>query len=232
MQTTSSADDMGDRTLTASLQLLVKQDESDRRLDASLRDLGITAAWSQIKSTVHAELVERRQGLYKLQHGCIEPLVSFRDQRERQRKRIKDETTTITSEHADYKAHTLRLKRQYQRKSEEVKNLTETHYSQPAQSNTTAASGGGGGGGSGLGAFAGGSATSPTSSNGSGSQAHGHGHGHGHGGQHEGRDAGLAVGSGQSDGRPSSSQGPSHTGASTDARSLVSGASESILSGG
>lgn len=59
-------------------QILTKQEETDRRLDAAFRDSSLLDAWTQIKSISYAELVERRQFLYMLQHSVIEPLVAFR----------------------------------------------------------------------------------------------------------------------------------------------------------
>ena len=60
------------------LQLLVKQEESDRRLDLAFRESSVTHAWSQIKGILHAELAERRNAVYKLTHGVVEPLVAFK----------------------------------------------------------------------------------------------------------------------------------------------------------
>jgi hypothetical protein len=103
-------------------QILTKQEDSDKRHEALYRDTSLLQAWSQLKAIVYAEIVERRQLLYAIQHSVVDPLVAFKvcipdalakmpwlichvlqDQKERQRRRIKEETTATTNEHADYK---------------------------------------------------------------------------------------------------------------------------------
>ncbi|KAK9893436.1 hypothetical protein P389DRAFT_21288 [Cystobasidium minutum MCA 4210] len=105
-------------------KILAKQEESDRKAEALFGESSLLAAWSEVKATAYAELAERKQLVLALNKSVIDPLIQFRDQKDRQRRRIKEELANTASEHNDYKSHTLRLKRVYQRKSEEVRNLS------------------------------------------------------------------------------------------------------------
>lgn len=114
------------------LQILAKQEESDRKAEALFGESSLLAAWSEVKATAYAELAERRQLVLALNKSVIEPLVQFRvggpyavmtwqgnmrltlpmtlsqDQKDRQRRRIKEELTNTASEHGDYKVGLLR----------------------------------------------------------------------------------------------------------------------------
>lgn len=59
-------------------QLLSKQEEYDRKQDVLFRDTSLSVAWTNIKAIGYSEVQEKRQLLYALQHGVIEPLIAFR----------------------------------------------------------------------------------------------------------------------------------------------------------
>lgn len=66
-------------TLTfAHLQILAKQEESDRRAEALFGESSLLAAWSEVKATAYAELAERKQVVLALNRGVIDPLIQFR----------------------------------------------------------------------------------------------------------------------------------------------------------
>ena len=85
-------------------------------------------AWLQVRAIAYAELSEKRLLIDSLKKSVIEPLTAFRDQKERQRRRIADESRTVAAEHAEYKAQTLRLQRTYVRRSEDAAQHSKEHH--------------------------------------------------------------------------------------------------------
>lgn len=60
------------------LQILAKQEESDRKAEALFGESSLLAAWSEVKATAYAELAERKQLVLALNKSVIEPLIQFR----------------------------------------------------------------------------------------------------------------------------------------------------------
>lgn len=114
-------------------QLIAKQDEIDKRQPASSASLfarwdsGIQIAWLQMRAITYAELSDRRILVDALKRSVIDPLTAFRDQKDRQRRRIAEEARNVVAEHKEYKTHTLKLQRVYARKSDDAAQLGKEH---------------------------------------------------------------------------------------------------------
>ncbi|CAH7668687.1 hypothetical protein BY996DRAFT_4591138 [Phakopsora pachyrhizi] len=106
-------------------RLASRQNEVDRKL-ACEHPEGIFVpqsarlAWQEVSANVHQEALQRKNWIKRIRENVIEPLERFRSMKDRTLNRIREELRASTSEHKEYLSTVQRLKKNYDRKCEEV----------------------------------------------------------------------------------------------------------------
>lgn len=104
-------------------KLSTRQLDSDRKLISEHPDLGPVSArlaWQEITCSVQQEAQLRKNWVRKIREHVIDPLEKFRSIKERTLNRIRDDLRNSVNDHKEYLATVQRLKKQYDRKCEEV----------------------------------------------------------------------------------------------------------------
>jgi len=106
-------------------RLVARQHDIDRKLTQEYPDGHIipqTArdAWLEMNANVSQEAQIRKNWIKLIKQNVIEPLERFKSSRERTLNRIREELRSSFNEHKDYLATVQRLKKNYDRKCEEV----------------------------------------------------------------------------------------------------------------
>ncbi|KAH9811610.1 hypothetical protein DFH28DRAFT_931730 [Melampsora americana] len=104
-------------------KLALRQVDLDRKLNGELHDLGSTSAhlaWQEITTSVLQEAQLRKNWVRKIRENVIDPLEKFRSSKDRTLNRIRDDLRNSINDHKEYLATVNRLKKQYDRKCEEV----------------------------------------------------------------------------------------------------------------
>lgn len=106
-------------------RLVARQHDIDRKLTQEYPDGHIipqTArdAWLEMNANVSQEAQIRKNWIKLIKQNVIEPLERFKSSRERTLHRIREELRSSFNEHKDYLATVQRLKKNYDRKCEEV----------------------------------------------------------------------------------------------------------------
>ncbi|OAV90834.1 hypothetical protein PTTG_02184 [Puccinia triticina 1-1 BBBD Race 1] len=103
-------------------RLLARQHDADRRLDSEYPSTTQTArdAWQEMCANVAQEAHTRKSWIRLIRQNVIEPLERFRSAKERTLHRIRDELRSSINEHKEYLATVQRLKKNYDRKCDEV----------------------------------------------------------------------------------------------------------------
>ncbi|GAA5979783.1 hypothetical protein JCM11641_002692 [Rhodosporidiobolus odoratus] len=108
-------------------KLSIKAAQGDRGLDDELHSQVPTSwrkAWLAVRNAVEDEARAHRitaEGLDRL----VNNLSTFRDNRDRIRRRIREDLRSTASEHAEYKAVVVRLRKTYERRVEELQHHEE-----------------------------------------------------------------------------------------------------------
>ncbi|KAI7960053.1 hypothetical protein MJO29_005121 [Puccinia striiformis f. sp. tritici] len=106
-------------------RLVSRQHDIDRRLASEYPDglvIPQTArdAWQEMTANVSQEAQIRKNWINLIKQNVIEPLERFKSGRERTLTRIREELRSSISEHKEYYSTVQRLKKNYDRKCEEV----------------------------------------------------------------------------------------------------------------
>ncbi|BGP18844.1 hypothetical protein JCM10213_003499 [Rhodosporidiobolus nylandii] len=132
-------------------KLSLKAAQGDRAMDDDIQSQMPTSwrrAWVAVRNAVEDEARAHRttsESLAKL----VADLSSFRDNRDRIRRRVKEDLRSTATEHADYKSVVSRLRKTYERKVEELQHHEEA---EALKEEISASAGGGRSGASGSGA--------------------------------------------------------------------------------
>lgn len=106
-------------------RLAARQHETDRKLAAEhpaglLIPESARIAWQEMSANLQQEAQLRKNWVKRIREDVIEPLERFRSMKERTLNRIREELRSSISEHKEYLATVQRLKKNYDRKCEEV----------------------------------------------------------------------------------------------------------------